>query len=91
MAARTSRGTKSNPWSEEHRARIKTSMLINRLQDNALSKTEIMTPGQIRSAEVLLKKAIPDLQAMQHSGDADNPIKHAHEIVIRIVDPKIRG
>lgn len=75
MAARKAKGTKANPWSEEHRKRIQTSMLLNRLQANALAEVEFMTPGQIKSAEVLLKKAIPDLQSVQLSGDSSNPIK----------------
>lgn len=50
--------------SELVRKRIQTSQLINRLQDNALSESgEIMTAAQIRSAEILLRKSVPDLQA----------------------------
>mgnify|MGYP000929436379 FL=1 len=49
-------------------------MLIKRLQTNALSEKEIMTPGQIKSAEILLRKAVPDLQSVQLQGDADRPL-----------------
>jgi len=47
---------------EEHRANIDAAKLIKRLQMNALGQLEHeMTPGQIRSAEILLRKSLPDL------------------------------
>jgi hypothetical protein len=46
------------------REKIQTSQLINRLQDNAIGE-ENMTAGQIRSAEILLRKSVPDLQAIE--------------------------
>lgn len=33
-----------------------------------------MTPTQIKAAEILLRKSIPDLQAVTISGDAENPL-----------------
>ena len=59
----------------ETRAKIQTSQLINRLQSHANGEVE-MTSTQVRAAEVLLKKAVPDLQAITHSGDEESgPIK----------------
>lgn len=55
------------------RERIQTSQLINRLQDNAFGKIEL-TPSQLKAIEILLKKSLPDLSAIQISGDADNPL-----------------
>jgi len=63
MAARTSRTELHEKW----RAKIKASMLLNRLRDHALGKVE-MTPTQVRAAEILLKKSLPDLQSIEHSG-----------------------
>lgn len=64
MAAR-----KLKPFhSDEIRAKIQTSQLINRLTDHAFSKVEL-TPTQVRAIEVLLKKSIPDLQAVQVTGE----------------------
>jgi hypothetical protein len=62
---------------ESHRARIKTSKLIDRLQLNAdgelvdtVSKAKIeMTAGQIKSAEILLRKTLPDLKMVEITGD----------------------
>lgn len=57
---------------EKTRNRIRTSQLLNRLQDNAFGKIEL-TSGQLKSIEILLKKALPDLSAVQldveHSGN----------------------
>lgn len=66
MAAR-----KDSHHTAEVRKRIQTSQLINRLHSNAMGDVE-MTPAQVRSAEILLKKAIPDLQAIEHTTDGDN-------------------
>lgn len=55
MAART------NPrLSDAWRQKIRTSMLVNRLQQNAAGKIEL-TQGQIKSIEILLRKTLPDL------------------------------
>lgn len=64
MAAR-----KQRVHPETVKERIKTSQLLNRLQQNALSDAEIMTPGQIRSAEILLRKTLPDLKSVENTGE----------------------
>jgi hypothetical protein len=51
--------------SEEER--IKTSMLINRLTNHALGKVKLEA-SQVRAIEVLLRKSLPDLQAVELSG-----------------------
>lgn len=56
------------PWRPERvRQRIQVTQLINRLQKCANGEVE-MTPTQIRAAEIVLKKALPDLSAVEHSG-----------------------
>lgn len=64
---------------EEVRAKIQASMLINRLTKCAMGEIK-MTGDQIRAAEILLKKSVPDLQAVQLSGDVENPVKAVTEI-----------
>jgi hypothetical protein len=57
---------------EEARSKIQTTQLINRLQNHALGKIDL-SPTQVRSVEILLKKKIPDLQAVTlagHDGEA---------------------
>jgi hypothetical protein len=67
MAARTRKGTKQNSWPVEVRERIKTSMLINRLTNHALGKVKLEA-SQVRAIEILLRKSLPDLQAVELSG-----------------------
>lgn len=53
---------------DETRKKIQASQLINRLQDYALNGGE-MDPSRIKAIEILLKKTLPDLSAIDHSGD----------------------
>jgi hypothetical protein len=71
---------------EEAREKIKTTQLINRLQDHALGENE-MSQTQIRATEILLKKRVPDLQAMTLQGSDDgDPVEMLHRIERVIVD-----
>ena len=68
----------------EARQKIRTSQLINRLQNHVDGEVE-MVPSQVTAALGLLKKSLPDLQATIISGDPENPL----EIIKRvIVDPR---
>ena len=52
------------------RERIQTSMLVNRLTDHILGKVEL-EPSQVQSIKILLGKTLPDLKAVEHSGQID--------------------
>lgn len=52
---------------DDVRAKIQASQLINRLTDHALGSVKLEAT-QVRSIEVLLKKVLPDLQAVEHGG-----------------------
>jgi hypothetical protein len=53
---------------DEVREKIQTSQLVNRL--NAFVNGEIeLTPHQVTAALGLIRKTMPDLAAMEHSGD----------------------
>lgn len=56
MAARRTALTLSDEW----RTRIKTSMLINALNDHIFNGKK-MEPTQLKAIEILLKKVAPDL------------------------------
>ncbi len=58
---------------EEWRERIKVGVLLNYLMKHAVGEID-MSNSQIKAAEILLKKRVPDLAAVQHSGDKDNPV-----------------
>jgi hypothetical protein len=56
---------------DETRLKIQVSQLINRLQDHVLGQVDL-TPSQIQAAQILLKKALPDLQAMELQGASED-------------------
>ncbi len=66
MAARNRKGL-----SENTRARIQTTMIVKRLEDHILGKVE-MKSSQVQAASVLIKKTLPDLQAIHVQNDALN-------------------
>src|SRR5262245_25065454 len=53
---------------EQVRAKIRAAYLIRRLQDHVKGKINL-TPTQVRSAEILLRKIIPDLSQTAVSGE----------------------
>ncbi len=62
MAAR-----KTKRLSDEHRLKIQTSQLINRLTNFVNGEVELTAP-QVTAALGLLKKALPDLAATELTG-----------------------
>ena len=48
---------------DDVRAKIQTSQLINRLTDHALGTVEL-SQTQVRAIEILIRKTLPDLQAV---------------------------
>jgi len=55
-------------------------MLMNRLRDHVVGKVEL-SQTQVRAAEILLRKALPDLAAIEHSGDVQT------SYVVRMPEP----
>lgn len=62
------------------REKIRTSQLINRLEKHAFGEIEL-TQTQVRAIEILIKKTLPDLASIEHTGDPANPLKAVIEIV----------
>lgn len=76
-----------NPKHDQRtREKIQTSQLVNRLMAHVNGEVEL-TSTQVRAAEVLLKKTLPDLSATELSNDPHNPVIPT-AIEVRIVDPK---
>mgnify|MGYP003118423486 CR=1 FL=1 len=63
---------------DETRRRIQISQLLNRLQNHVDGQCE-MTTTQLRAAEILLKKSLPDLSQVEHRSDEDSPMKMVFE------------
>jgi hypothetical protein len=62
------------PLSQAHRDRIRVSRLLQRLEAFCLGETIgkdhcNLTANQVAAIGILLRKTIPDLQAIEHSGD----------------------
>lgn len=57
---------------DDVKAKIQASQLINRLTEHALSDEPIMDASQVAAASKLLNKVVPDLKAVEHSGNGEN-------------------
>jgi hypothetical protein len=66
---------------DDVRAKIKTSQLINRLEDHALNGLEL-SATQIKAIEVLIRKTLPDLSSVEMSGEDGGPIETVQKIVL---------
>jgi hypothetical protein len=64
-------GTKE--LTEQWKEKIQASMIINRLNDHALGKNE-MTATQIKAADILLKKRLPDMKQVEAIVDSTTTI-----------------
>lgn len=53
---------------EETRLKIKTSQLLNRLQDHGLGLVD-MTSTQVRAIEIALRKVLPDLTSVESKNE----------------------
>jgi hypothetical protein len=82
MAARKRRGTGAEGWDQSVRDRIQTSMLVNRLTSHVLGKCDLSST-QVRSAEILLGKTLPNLTA------AENKTEFIHRYVARVPDKAV--
>lgn len=78
MAART----RKVQHDQKTRDKIQASQLINSLQNHVLGKVD-MKPTQVAAALGLLKKTVPDLSAVQHTGEDGGPLKVS---VVRFTD-----
>ena len=74
MAARNRKGL-----SEATRKRIQTTMLVKRLEDHVVGECELSST-QIRAAEILLKKTLPDLSSVEMTGEDGGPIDHSIKV-----------
>jgi hypothetical protein len=78
MAARKNTPRLSNEWRE----RIKSGLILSRLEQAALGEIE-MTPSALKAAEIVLRKTLPDLARTEVTGDEGGP----QELVIRWKEP----
>ena len=59
---------------DDVRSKIQASQLVNRLTNHALGEVEL-SATQVRAIEILLKKTIPDLSAVELTGNDGGPVR----------------
>jgi hypothetical protein len=81
---------RSKPMRKAHqddvRKKISASHIIIRM-DKAFRGELVLTDQQVTIAKILLAKVLPDLKAIEHSGDVDLSLK-VEKITREIVRPK---
>jgi len=78
MAARTASPKLTAQWRE----RIQVATLLNLLHENAAGKLKL-SATRIRSIEILLKKVLPDLSAMEHKGELTENVRYVAEMPVK--------
>ena len=61
---------------DDWRDRIQVSVLLKKLHDHveAPAGEDVLSATQIKAAEILLRKAVPDLRSVEHTGQLAPPI-----------------
>lgn len=59
---------------DDVRKKIQASQLLNRLTDHAFGEVEL-SQSQIKAIEILLKKSLPDLSAVELTGAGGGPVE----------------
>src|SRR3984957_20251317 len=73
--------------SDEHRTKIQNSRILRVLIDHVEGREEI-SQARVTAALGLLKKVLPDLQAVTIGGDPANPLRHEHAIDLSSMSDK---
>lgn len=60
--------------SDEHRVKIQNSNILNALIEHVDGRRE-MSASQVTAGIALLRKVLPDMQAIQHSGEDGGALK----------------
>lgn len=68
---------------DDVRAKIQASQLINVLQNHALGKSDPedkekvieLSATRLKAIEILLRKSVPDLSAIEHTGEGGGPVQ----------------
>lgn len=74
MAARIRKGTKDVPMPDSWRQKIRLTEIMTRVQDCIFGDIE-MTADQLRAAQMILGKVVPDLARQELTGKDGNAIE----------------
>ena len=60
---------------QDTRDKIQASLLIKRLEDHVNAEKPILDSSQVNAAKALLNKVLPDLKAVEHTGEDGGPLQ----------------
>lgn len=60
---------------EDTRQKIQAAQLINRLHEHVMAEKPIMDASQVNAAKTLLNKVLPDLKAMELTGEGGGALE----------------
>ena len=82
MGSKTSGQSRRRPMTDEWRAKIQVGAILTRLNRFVLDKDGkvVMTSAQIKAADVLLRKRLPDLKAIEVTGPGGGPVQAQVEV-----------
>jgi hypothetical protein len=85
MAARKNKVTLSETWKD----RISATMILNRLVSHVEGNLEL-SPTQIKAADIILKKVVPDLARTEHVGDGGGPMELRVSLIEKIAARRLK-
>lgn len=73
---------------EDVRRKIQAGQLLKVLENHALNDDgSELSPTRIKAIEILLKKSLPDLQSVEHTGPDGGPVQSSVTLQIVGVSP----
>lgn len=78
MAARKRKVQLTDSWKDG----IRVSMLMGRLYGHALGDND-MSQSQIKAAQIVLSKLVPDLNRAEHIGQDGGPVQHSLTVTFK--------
>jgi hypothetical protein len=85
MAARKNKVTLSETWKD----RISATMILNRLVSHVEGNLDL-SPTQIKAADIILKKVVPDLARTEHVGDGGGPVEMRVSLIEKIAARRLK-
>jgi hypothetical protein len=85
MAARKNKVTLSETWKD----RISATMILNRLVSHVEGNIDL-SPTQIKAADIILKKVVPDLARTEHVGDGGGPVEMRVSLIEKIAARRLK-
>lgn len=68
---------------EDVRAKIQASQLVNVLTKHALSEDGELSASRLKAIEILLRKSLPDLSAVQLTGENGGPVEQSLTVTFK--------